>query len=307
MAKLLLQAGANINYAYSGGETKTPLTLAICYGPPNLVQTLIDHGARMRASKYKLESGTTGTADPLMVAIRIGNLQAVQMMLEKTPWQNLTRNNALLVAVNTRAPENMRILELLLEGFNPESSTTAASMGRGATVALEILYHNGRSNYVKFAELLLRAGAKVNQAFGTNQVDTPLTLAIKYGPPSLVRTKIEHRAYPRAAKYEANPGSGQIVDPLSIAIKTRNLPAVEILLECNSWERLTRNNELLATINTRTRTIPIDKLAHQETLESWSLSRLLENLNPESSKLFAQMGKGAVKRARADGKKGEIS
>ncbi|KAK8204986.1 hypothetical protein IWZ01DRAFT_485785 [Phyllosticta capitalensis] len=250
-----------------------------------------NHGAIMALRRQFFDFGVSGRDNPLETAMETGSWSTFHLILSYLSQDDADD----IVPVGRRLVQEgkMSMAELFFDPHRHYSTIT------GATTALESLCRNGRSNYVKFAQLLLQAGAKVNQAFGSNEVDTALTLAIKYGPSSLVRTLIKNGARPRAAKYEPSPGSGQIVDPLSIAIKTRNLPAVEILLECNSWERLTRNNALIAAINAGD---PDGSLHSRPPGDVRILELLLEGFDPESSKQAAQMGRGAVKRARSEGK-----
>ncbi|KAK8239594.1 hypothetical protein IWZ00DRAFT_561978 [Phyllosticta capitalensis] len=251
--------------------------------------------AIMFLQKQGFDFGASARNNPLKAAFETNSFAALQMVLSGMRKEgDFDIGN---LGSDIAKAGRLDWAKLLWDAnFRRQTESTAT-----ATAALTTLCREGTSNHNDMARLLIKAGAKVNQASGTVHINTPLTLAIQHGPASLVRSLVENGARIRAGKYELGAGSIHTIDPLSIAIELRNAEAVEILLERKPWDKLTRHNALLAAVVAGVaETLPNGSVRYPGDADILEL--LLENFHPEGSKLSAQMGRGAVKRARADGK-----
>jgi ankyrin repeat protein len=137
IAKLLIQAGANVNKHASGDET--PLMAASGNGNLGLVQFLIAKGASI--NKRLSDNGTA-----LLIAAKHGNTEVVSLLISKRAKVDVAiqgNGTPLICAVRN---EHYDVAKILLEhGANPNK------ISRGDENAM---YHAYASNNKKMIELL---------------------------------------------------------------------------------------------------------------------------------------------------------
>ncbi len=181
IARLLLDAGADPNLlpgwytpstenlAYPEIAEWYPLSIAAVAGPPEMVQLLLEAGARINGPKSAVHT-------PLMGAALVGNIETVKMLLEA--GVDTHAGDPLRAAAKHDHTEVARIL--VTAGVELES--TASPLGWTP------LFYAARSNNVDLLKLLIKAGASVH---AVNKYDsTPLMRAAMEGSAESVNVLI---------------------------------------------------------------------------------------------------------------------
>ncbi len=159
--KLLLEAGANVNYKIDYGK-KTPLIIAAENGHTEIVELLLTSGAKVNLRNEYDESA-------LIVAINNGHAQIAKLLINHQADLNTTfgtyRTTPLIWAAEKGHTE---IVELLLtSGANVNHKNSYYE------TALQLAIENG---HVQIAKLLINHGANLNSTHGFSG-ETPLMTA----------------------------------------------------------------------------------------------------------------------------------
>lgn len=213
MARLLLNAGADVHYTSPSGHTV--LHNAAVWGNPRIIQLLLDHGADLNA---KTELGKTA----LDRAFFCGNFEVIEYILDKQ-YSLMTDHN---VTSHTELSHNEKLLYVLRDsGYDPSQQY--------GSVSNTILHHAADKNNVKWAELLLRLGADVDahNTFG----ETPLHLAVPYRKVKAARMLVEHGA-------SVNRLQKRGETPLHIAVRSRRLETIKLLIANGACPETMDNN-----------------------------------------------------------------
>ncbi|KAK8155783.1 hypothetical protein IWX90DRAFT_418222 [Phyllosticta citrichinensis] len=153
------------------------------------------------------------------------------------------------------------------------------------TSHLMILCFVGERNHTEMAKLLIDAGAEPNARCSARD-DYPFAMAVRSGPPELVRVLIENGA---------SPGRGNLgdefFDPLREAIDLRQQDTT-----------LTKTNALLAAVIAGPPELRPGQDHPSRPGHIGILKVLLHGFDPNSSKRAKHFGREAVARARQDGK-----
>jgi len=218
MARVLLQAGANVN-ALNRLKAVTPLLIASNNGSAAMIGLLLEKGADANLANAP---GTT----PLMLAAASGTVDAVKALLdhgaEVNARESVRRQTALMFAAALNRDAVVRLLaargadlnansrivpinsDIVDEDGNsiPAPSRTGATRARGegeGKVAgmggMTALHYAAREGLMATVRALVEAGADVNK---TNPVDrsSPLVIAIINGHYDVAKHLVEHKADP---------------------------------------------------------------------------------------------------------------
>ena len=214
IAKLLVEAGANVNAADYLGQT--PLEWAAKYASHDIVQMLIKAGAdvnaesrygtvlmagtRVAIAKLLIDAGADVNAgtimSPLANAAKYGNAELIRLLVEKGAKVNDPKDppihwagkpeaaKALLEAgadVNQRNANGETALHLAMSAWSPTAETVKLLLEAGADVKAKSatgatpLHAAIQLGKPEIAKLLIAAGAEVDAK--DNQGDTPLSVA----------------------------------------------------------------------------------------------------------------------------------
>ena len=181
MAKLLIEAGANVNVSNDYGVT--PFLLACTNGNPDMVHGLLRAGADPNATRETGESA-------IMTASRTGNLEAVKALLAYEPDLNLQENRrgqtALMWAIEQGHPQ---VAKLLIE----RGADVNARSKNGFTPLL----FAAQQNDLDSVRTLLAEGAKLDDF--TPEWGSALVAAAARGHENLAIFLLEKGADPNAA------------------------------------------------------------------------------------------------------------
>ena len=181
MAKLLIEAGANVNVSNDYGVT--PFLLACTNGNPDMVHGLLRAGADPNATRETGESA-------IMTASRTGNLKAVKALLAYEPDLNRQENRrgqtALMWAIEQGHPQ---VAKLLIE----RGADVNARSKNGFTPLL----FAAQQNDLDSVQVLLAAGAKLDGF--TPEWGSALVAAAARGHENLAIFLLEKGADPNAA------------------------------------------------------------------------------------------------------------
>ena len=245
-AKLLLQAGANVNDS-RGTNKNTPVHMAVLGGHTDMVKLLAAAGADLDAHT---ESGMTplvqsviqgrglyGTADTLIQLGADPNVEATTIEAYPASYidprgtvigqtQELTaelevRGTALTFALRRN---NRALAELLIEaGANPNYSDS---------IGFSPLHYAASLGDEKLVSLLLEQGANPNLKSQLQSDITPLYLAVKNGHLGTLKLLIKAGADVNTlVEVESKTGEIGFKTPLLIAIEDANIEIAKLLLD----------------------------------------------------------------------------
>ncbi|KAK8155279.1 hypothetical protein BKA80DRAFT_304605 [Phyllosticta citrichinensis] len=159
---------------------------------------------------------------------------------------------------------------------------------RELSEALVQVCFRGRHDKSKKAAILIQAGASVDK-YCEDLGSTPIEAAISAGPPELLQTLLQNGGNPNATVVERHgkPRKGYRSEPLIKALDSGKIDAMKVLLQHCKWESATKANLLLDAVN-------------KDCLEMVKLLVSPEHFNPTSSRRAVNMGRAAVRQARAD-------
>lgn len=201
MIRLLLGAGANVNFAGPNGETA--LMIATRLGNAEPMQALLDGGANVNAKDTAAES----TA--LMVAIRENHAEAVKLLIAHgADVSARTRVGAKPASRPPNAGGGSHGAGIIRGGV-PERGQQDPTPG-----GMSPLLYAARDGRIEIAQMLVAAGADVNQA-EANQID-PLQMAIENDHVDVAKFLLDHNANINAADAWGRT-------PLWLAVEMRNL------------------------------------------------------------------------------------
>jgi len=177
IAQILINAGANVNYANNFGNT--PLIRAAQYNSNEIAQILITAGAQIDLVN---QDGWTA----LMFAAESNSTEIAQMLITagaNVDLVNQTGYTALMETAYANSPEIARLL--IAAGAQIDLVTQT-----GYTALMKAAQYNRP----EIAQMLITAGANVNCA--DNFGYTPLIWAAKYNSPEIARLLIAAGADP---------------------------------------------------------------------------------------------------------------
>jgi ankyrin repeat protein len=213
----LLRADADLSLADRAGYTPLMYALERPEAPVELVQLLLDHGARADDSRTLLDMPRSMTA----ICLRGGNPQKLALLLERGADLHYTSHHdyyALLDAVFgqniERNPDLPALLRMLIERGVPLNGVSSYQES-----ALRVLSHVGRFDAV---QLLLDAGADEAQLAWT-----PLHRAVALETLAEVQALVEAGADLDALDYWERT-------PWLVAVKTGDLDKARYLLDRGS-------------------------------------------------------------------------
>lgn len=128
---------------------------------------------------------------PLMTVIGYENLPLVELLLENGADPNVPADDGyscLLFAIDSDSPESIAITDILVR--------SGADIHETGTNGWTPLHMAAARGYVEKAQLLIRAGARVNQRKRIDAAETPLMEAAFSGQPGTVRLLLKHGADP---------------------------------------------------------------------------------------------------------------
>ncbi len=214
--RLFLNRGAAVNVRNNAGAT------ALMWSAGNIekVRLLIEHGADVNAQAI---SGRT----PLIIAAsNPGNVDTVKLLLSKGAQLKLMAATGGAVFAAANAGDELILKVLLKAGGDPNERDNA---GR---TALIVACQFGR---VEPAEVLLNAGAKVNEQSGRRPLakvglqelgeQTALLIAAATGNPTLVKFLLD-----RGADINAKDMRGMTPLMMAASSETQNAETIRILL-----------------------------------------------------------------------------
>ena len=216
MTQFLIQHGADVNWQDEQGDTS--LHLATKKGFQAVIEVLLASKADVN---MRNRSGTT----PLFFAVQHPQGKIVQMLLAAGAKVNLKDNWGRTV-LNYAIGESPEIMKALLQaGANPN---TEDNSGR---TPLSFAAEQGNPAVVK---MLLEAKADPNGG----KLDAPLQVAIHKGETNSAQLLLRAGANPNTrgkVTWEARYGNvghnDAQVTPLFLAVSTKNLPMVQLLLQ----------------------------------------------------------------------------
>ncbi|MBO9484590.1 ankyrin repeat domain-containing protein [Salinisphaera sp. G21_0] len=189
---LLVQRGADVNAIMSdSGEmlTEPPLLCAIRMGDIETVQCLMDNGAKVDGN---LGNDEVKSLTPLMMAAREGHVDIVEYLLEKGSNANEYggENNDRTPLMIAALNGHTNIVKMLVE--HGADVNAVIRSGEGAT-ALMMAAINGHTNVVK---MLVEYGADVNAVLRAGDCEgcTPLMVAAQDGYTNVGKILVEHGA-----------------------------------------------------------------------------------------------------------------
>ena len=193
MVRALIDLGADVEASYDGGENV--LFTAAVHGHTSIMRLLLDHGAIVDP-QVESSSGFT----PLSVAIRNGNHDSVQLLIERRA--DIERDSErygppLMVAIYCAEEDIIRLL--LDSGADPNTETASGPGGNALHKAVS-------SRFIvepTVLKLLITKGANL-EAKDHNGM-TPLLVAVKMAWIDMVSLLLEFGADPTSVEDDTMP------------------------------------------------------------------------------------------------------
>ena len=191
IAKLLLERGMDVNTRRMGNYT--PLHVACCFGKPEIVRLLLDHGADANVETEDgmklLHQVSFGFCETQEDGVRVAEL-----LLEHGAEVN-TRDKDHWTPLHVACHHGkLEIVRLLLDHAAELNAETVN--GLNPLHFVSYCQYTSQEDYVRVAQLLLDRGADVNPSRKDHQ--TPLHLASYLGNVEVVRLLLDHGADPEA-------------------------------------------------------------------------------------------------------------
>lgn len=160
---------------------------------------------------------TSKWGTPLEVAVDYGNLEVVRFMLEAGADPNVEPDDGytcLLTAIDSSTESSILIMQALIDG--------GADIQQAGTNGWTPLHMAAVRGYVEKANVLIQAGAKIDQRTEIDGDETPLMLAASTGKADVVRLLLQHDADPTLRETMLNK------TPLEIAIAANKGPDMDV-------------------------------------------------------------------------------
>ncbi|KAK7511955.1 uncharacterized protein IWZ02DRAFT_436888 [Phyllosticta citriasiana] len=146
---------------------------------------------------------------------------------------------------------------------------------------------SGRHDKAKKAAILIKSGASVEKYCEYNGT-IPLEAAITTGPPELLRFLLQNGGSPTATIVERyNSCKKYRSDPSIKALDSGKIDSMKELLQHCKWEVATKANMLLEAVN-------------KDSVDMVKVLASPDHFDPTSSRRAVNMGRAAVRQARAN-------
>jgi ankyrin repeat protein len=227
IVKLLLSAGADINYPAAPKGGRTLLQKAVWNGNLRTIRYLIDQGADINAPPSHSDGYTA-----LQVAARRGHMEVVKLLLalgadiNSAPSRN--GGTTALEASATYKPPSARaeLFQLLLDQGATINRPKAQRHYRNWSSALTILVKNSAGE--DLIRSALSAGADINELGHGKGARTPVQAAAEVGSIAVVQLLLDN-----GANINAPPGKeyGRTALQAACSIEAPNIELVKLLLD----------------------------------------------------------------------------
>lgn len=216
--KLFLDKIGNSTFDYSKGH-RSPLEIAVSLGNSDIVKHLLDNIDHVKSEfdeKYILHK-----------AVQTRNINIVKLLLEagaNVNTVNKAGNSPLHFALDAN---NLDIFQLLL---NFGANINAKNIDNITPLHLAVKLSNGKDDYIKLIELLLKARGEVNTAIKYNYY-TSLHTAAESQNENILKLMLNARLNAGA---NVSSESYKEETPLHTATKLRNQNIVKLLLDAGA-------------------------------------------------------------------------